>query len=156
MAISELDAISKLAENCGFHLDIVQEANRSFAYIWVARLDSEAMAPDAFLLAWQAADELDIIALGTADNARRLGLARALVGELLQFANLNAMQRILLEVRTSNTAARCLYHSLGFQTGRTREAYYSEPMEDGIEMSLTVTMRCATPTRNHKCLETQE
>ena len=136
MANSEVDAISSLGKDCGFHLDIAQERDRNFAHIWVARLDSRSTSPDAFLLAWQAADELDIIAVGTAENARRLGLAKALVAELLQFARQQALRTILLEVRKSNLAAMALYQYFGFQTGRIREAYYSEPTEDGIEMSL--------------------
>src|ERR1039457_4478723 len=113
MTTAEVDAIAELANECGFHLDMALELERKFAHIWVARSNSDSIRPDAFLLAWQAADELDIIALGTAANARRLGLARALVGELLQFAVNNAMHRLLLEVRNSNAAAIHLYHSLG-------------------------------------------
>ena len=138
MTTSEVDAIGELAIQCGFHLELALEMERKFAHIWVARFDADSIRPDAFLLAWQAADELDIIALGTAAYARRLGLARALVGELLQFAVNNAMHRLLLEVRNSNAAAIHLYQSLGFQTGRIREAYYSDPTEDGIEMSLII------------------
>ncbi len=145
MTTAEVDAVSELANECGFHLDVPLELERKFAYIWVARSNSDSTRPEAFLLAWQAADEMDIIALGTTANARRLGLARALVGELLQFAVNNAMHRLLLEVRNSNAAAIHLYRALGFQTGRTREAYYSDPTEDGIEMSLIIdTLGCNT------------
>ncbi len=154
MAISEIDALSKLAKDCGFHLDITQESERNFAHIWVAHLNPDSKTPDAFLLAWQAADEMDIIAIGTANHARRLGLARALVGKLLQFAVNNSMRRLLLEVRDSNTAAIQLYHSLGFQMGRIREAYYSEPTEDGIEMSLTIDNSvCAIASGDNQSLE---
>lgn len=138
MANSEVDAISSLAQDCGFHLDIAQERARNFAHVWVARLDSESKSPDAFLLAWQAADELDVIAVGTKEIARRFGLARALVAELLQFARQQALRIVLLEVRKSNLAAMGLYQSFGFQTGRIREAYYSDPTEDGVEMSLVI------------------
>ena len=157
MTTAEVDAISELAHECGFHLDIALELERKFAHIWVARFDSDSIRPNAFLLAWQAADELDIIALGTAANARRLGLARALVAELLQFAVNNAMDRILLEVRNSNAAAIHLYQSRGFQPGRIREAYYSDPTEDGIEMSLIIdTLGCNKPMSDSQCLEVRK
>jgi ribosomal-protein-alanine N-acetyltransferase len=138
MAIGEVDAVANLAADCGFHLDPARELQRSFAHIWVARLDSSAPAPDAFVLAWQAADELDIIALCTKFVVRRQGLAKALVRELLQFAVTRELRCVTLEVRNSNTAALQLYRSFGFQAGRVRENYYSEPTEDGIEMSLVI------------------
>lgn len=138
MVACEVDAVGNLAKDCGFGLQLAQEFGRSFARIWVARLDTDAAEPDAFLLAWQAADELDVIALGTAEHARRQGLARGLVGELLRFAVHDQMRRVILEVRSSNEAALRLYRSLGFQAGRLREDYYSEPTEDGLEMSLVI------------------
>ncbi len=138
MVACEVDAIGTLAKAAGFNLQIAQELARSFAHIWVARLDAETANPDAFLLAWQAADELDVIALGTAERARRQGLAGALVAELLRFAVHNHVCRVILEVRCSNQAALRLYRSRGFQVGRLRENYYSEPTEDGLEMSLAI------------------
>jgi ribosomal protein S18 acetylase RimI-like enzyme len=156
MAMSEVDAVGKLAKDCGFHVDMVQESARSFAHVWVARLDSESKSPDAFLLAWQAADAMDIIALGTACASRRLGLAKALVTELLQFSVNNQMRHLLLEVRSSNTVAIQLYQAFGFQAGRIREAYYSEPTEDGIEMSCAVdNLVCAKSAADARNLETR-
>ena len=144
MVACEVDAVGSLAKACGFNLQIAQELTRSFAHLWVARLDVTSPDPDAFLLAWQAADELDVIAVGTAAHARRLGLAKALVAELLRFAALHHLRRILLEVRSSNEAALGLYRSLGFQEGRLREDYYSEPTEDGLEMSLAIDESAST------------
>ena len=157
MAICEVDAVSKLAKDCGFHLEIAQEFERRFAHLWVGRLEPTASAPDAFLLAWQAADELDVIALGTAAEARCQGLARALVDELLQFAARTNMRRVILEVRSSNQAALRLYESFGFQTGRIREDYYSDPIEDGIEMSLAIDETASAIAANeYRCLEASE
>jgi ribosomal-protein-alanine N-acetyltransferase len=136
LAVSEVDTVARLAEDCGFHLDPTQELERNYAYFWVARDDDAAPQPDAFLLAWQAADELEVIALATSASARRLGLARALISELLKHARAEGVRRVLLEVRKSNDPALNLYHSYGFVIGRTREDYYSNPTEDGVEMSL--------------------
>ena len=136
LAVSEVDAIAKLADECGFQIDPAQELQRGFARLWVARARDDAPMPDAFLLAWQAADEFDIIALGTASNARRRGLARSLIAEMLGSAHKLGLRRVLLEARASNWAAINLYQSLRFVVGRTREGYYSNPTEDGVEMSL--------------------
>jgi [ribosomal protein S18]-alanine N-acetyltransferase len=138
LATSEVDAIDKLANDCGFHLDAANELKRCFAHVWVARVHADSIDPGAFLLAWQAADELDIIALGTAPVLRRSGLARALVAEALRYASESRLRRVLLEVRVSNVAALGLYQSYGFIMGRQRKEYYSNPTEDGVEMSLEI------------------
>jgi [ribosomal protein S18]-alanine N-acetyltransferase len=136
LAVTEVDAIAKLADECGFQIDPAQELQRGFAHFWVARLSDDAPTPDAFLLAWRAADEFDVIALGTLPTARRRGLARSLIAEMLGSAHKLGLRRVLLEARASNWAAINLYQVHGFVVGRTREAYYSNPTEDGVEMSL--------------------
>lgn len=158
LAASEVDAIDKLANECGFHLDVGNELKRSFAHIWVASVEAHSTAPQAFLLAWQAADELDIIALGTTPAVRRSGLARALVAELLRHASENLLRRVLLEVRVSNLAALQLYQSCGFIAGRRRAQYYSNPTEDGVEMSLEIDCSGLDVLTSHasRCLEAQE
>ena len=41
---------------------------------------------------------------------------------------------VILEVRASNDAARCLYTQYGFETISLRKDYYKEPMEHGLTM----------------------
>ena len=155
---SEVDATSRLAHDCGFHLDLVAELKRSFAHIWVARLTDDALEPEAFMLAWQAASEIDVIAVGTSKLKRRHGLARGLVAELLRFAIHHGLERALLEVRVSNAAALSLYQSFGFVLGRQREQYYSNPTEDGVEMSLDLkcTSLAVSTSQAPRCLEALE
>jgi ribosomal-protein-alanine N-acetyltransferase len=67
-----------------------------------------------------------------ATPARRRGLATQLVREFLRQATSAGAERVFLEVRESNLAARRLYEKLRFaKTGR-RRAYYQEPEEDAI------------------------
>ena len=154
MTARDVDAVDKLAKECGFHIEADKELARSFARCWVARLHSDSLQPEAFILAWQAADELDVIAVGTATGARRRGLGRALVEWLLSYAVEVRVRRVILEVRCSNLAALNLYRSLGFQEGRVREDYYSEPTEDGIEMSREINEHANAPSLgNEPCLE---
>jgi ribosomal-protein-alanine N-acetyltransferase len=136
MTSQEVDAVSALAEVCGFCLDIAEEHARRFAHIWVARLDPGTPDVDAFLLAWQAADEFDIIALAARQDVRRRGLARALMHRLLLDAASLGVRHVSLEVRGSNSAAIGLYRNLGFEVSRVRRGYYSGPVEDGLEMIL--------------------
>jgi ribosomal-protein-alanine N-acetyltransferase len=49
-------------------------------------------------------------------------------------ANRLGIQKITLEVRDSNTAARNLYEKLGFVSVGRRKRYYSDNNEDAIIM----------------------
>lgn len=77
-------------------------------------------------------DELEITNVATHPSARRRGIGRALVGELLEFSRQNAVVRVTLEVRTSNAPAIALYQSLGFAPCGIRKNFYSNPREDGL------------------------
>jgi tRNA threonylcarbamoyladenosine biosynthesis protein TsaB len=103
----------------------------------IALVASEEGEPCAFLIARQAADEAEIIALGTRPFARRQGAARALV-ERLQAEILEKNARaIFIEVASSNEPGRRLYRGLGFISAGTRENYYEKPggrREDAIVM----------------------
>ncbi|MDX2179443.1 MAG: GNAT family N-acetyltransferase [Bryobacteraceae bacterium] len=71
--------------------------------------------------------EFEILNLAVAPEARRRGLARALVADALSLGG-----RWFLEVRESNAAARALYGSLGFREIGERRAYYNDPPEKAI------------------------
>jgi [ribosomal protein S18]-alanine N-acetyltransferase len=137
MQPSEATFVDALAAETGFHLDIDAELRRGFARIWVASVESASRCPDAFLLAWIAADELHIIAVGTRPDQRRTGLARRLVATMLEFAKTTRTRLVILEVRRSNRAALALYRGFGFSVSRLRRGYYADPEEDGIEMQLS-------------------
>ncbi|CAN5558817.1 hypothetical protein BH10PSE7_BH10PSE7_29740 [soil metagenome] len=76
--------------------------------------------PAAFLLARRAADETEILAIGTRPFARRRGFARALLNHL----GADAPGSIFIEVAEHNRAARALYATLGFVQAGLRKAYY--------------------------------
>lgn len=71
-------------------------------------------------------------------DSRRLGLGRALVEYLLQFAREASAARVFLEVRESNQSARGLYLKLGFRETGRRPAYYSHPVEDAITYEIVI------------------
>jgi [ribosomal protein S18]-alanine N-acetyltransferase len=76
--------------------------------------------------------ECEILNLAVAPEARRRGLATALIEELIA----ERPGTLFLEVRSSNAAARNLYAHLGFAEVGLRPGYYSSPPEDGIVMRL--------------------
>jgi [ribosomal protein S18]-alanine N-acetyltransferase len=67
---------------------------------------------------------------------RRSGLGTQLLAALLTEARAQGCQRMLLEVRESNLAARRLYEKHRFQEAGRRPGYYGNPPEDAVIMQL--------------------
>lgn len=63
---------------------------------------------------------------------RRRGIARALLGSLMNTGRADGIERFTLEVRRSNESAIALYHSLGFLQEGVRRGYYESPREDAL------------------------
>jgi ribosomal-protein-alanine N-acetyltransferase len=78
--------------------------------------------------------ELRRIAVSPA--ARRSGLARSLLGALIDHARRHGCERIELEVAAGNVAARELYRAHGFCTVGRRVAYYRDPPDDALLLNL--------------------
>ena len=125
--------IRELARHSKAGFDPEEELGRSWARIWVVRLEPGAQ-PAGFALIWHAADEVHLLDLAVDPDARRRGVARALVGRVLTYARENQARLVLLEVRQSNDAARALYRSAGFSENGVRRGYYSDNGEDAVEM----------------------
>jgi tRNA threonylcarbamoyl adenosine modification protein YeaZ/ribosomal-protein-alanine acetyltransferase len=68
-------------------------------------------------------------------EARRRGVARALVEDLLARALALGVTTIGLEVRVSNFEAQALYRALGFRLAGLRHGYYRDTGEDALIMT---------------------
>jgi ribosomal-protein-alanine N-acetyltransferase len=141
---SDLPRLRELATFSGAGFDLEAELARPWARVFVART-GEGGEPVGFALAWRAADELHLLDLAVAPEARRRGLARALVDALIREARAGDARLILLEVRQSNAPALALYRSTGFFEHGVRRAYYSDNGEDAVEMRLTLTPETPHP-----------
>ncbi|HUE46622.1 MAG TPA: tRNA (adenosine(37)-N6)-threonylcarbamoyltransferase complex dimerization subunit type 1 TsaB [Aestuariivirgaceae bacterium] len=110
----------------------------------VALLAFAAAEPDrpaGFALARRAADEAEIISIGTDPTFRRRGIARRLVGGLADRLIGTGAQALFIEVAAGNEAARALYQSLGFAPAGLRKGYYARagsPADDAIVMRLAL------------------
>lgn len=71
-------------------------------------------------------------------DARRQGVAQALVSELIRHAQAQSCDFITLEVRPSNTPAIALYKKLGFAEAGRRRRFYRDPEEDALLLTLTL------------------
>lgn len=90
----------------------------------------------AYLVAWLLVDEVHIANIAVAPAFRHRGLARRLLRHTLQRAAKDGMRYATLEVRVSNSAARALYESFGFEVAGRRKRYYRDNQEDALSMRL--------------------
>ena len=104
--------------------------------LWVVEDDG---AIRGFLVARFTASECELENLAVAVGHRRRGFGLQLVQTLIAAARQRNVDRILLEVRESNAAARALYQKVGFQLSGRRNAYYSHPHEDALLFAFTCT-----------------
>ena len=80
------------------------------------------------------ADEAELLNIAVSGSFRGRGIGQELLTKVLSKASQKGTQRMLLEVRKSNTSAINLYHKNGFVELGERKNYYSNPKEDAIIM----------------------
>ena len=89
-----------------------------------------------YICAWMVFEEIRFLNLAVHPEFRRMGLARHLISQAITTGIEEGCCRGMLEVRSSNQAARNLYESFHFQPYATRKSYYTNPTEDAMLMTL--------------------
>jgi ribosomal-protein-alanine N-acetyltransferase len=92
----------------------------------------EELGIAGFLVAASESADWEIENVVIQEGARRRGMGRALILDLLARARKENANSVQLEVRESNVPARQLYLNLGFRQIARRPRYYSHPEEDAI------------------------
>jgi ribosomal-protein-alanine N-acetyltransferase len=87
-----------------------------------------------FVVFWLVHDELHILNIASAVEARRRGIGRALMLEASAAARARGAALSTLEVRRSNAPAIALYLSLDYRQVGIRPNYYADEGEDAIVM----------------------
>lgn len=87
-----------------------------------------------YLCLWEVADELHITNIAVHPQARRRGIGRQMLAEVLSDARRRSLRLVALEVRPSNAEARALYDSFGFRVVGRRRGYYYDTGEDALVM----------------------
>ena len=87
-----------------------------------------------YMLAWLTAGTGHIGNLAVVPGERRRGVARRLLGDLLERAGVLGIRTLVLEVRVSNFAAQALYRAHGFRLAGLRRGYYRDTGEDALIM----------------------
>jgi len=88
-----------------------------------------------FLVARRMADEMEVLNLAVGAAFRRRGVASRLLEAALQRGRASGAKRVFLEVRGSNAGAIAFYMRLGFARAGLRPQYYSDPPEDALVLS---------------------
>lgn len=81
-------------------------------------------------------DEGYITNVAVSPDARRQGIARALIAKLTDEARAAGLAFVTLEVRASNVPAIALYEGAGFGRVGVRKNFYTAPTEDAALMTL--------------------
>lgn len=81
-------------------------------------------------------DEGYITNVAVSPDARRQGIARALIAKLTDEARAAGLAFVTLEVRASNAPAIALYEGAGFGRVGVRKNFYTAPTEDAVLMTL--------------------
>jgi len=103
--------------------------------LFVAEVDGRVAGFVAVAVVMEEA-ELESIVVGA--EHRRQGVGMALSVAMRGWAREQGAERVQLEVRVRNAAARALYTRLGFEENGLRAKYYSNPPEDAVLMSLSL------------------
>lgn len=69
-------------------------------------------------------DELELLVVGVKANWKKCGLAKTMLSHVLDTARSIGFSKVVLEVRSSNVAAKSLYEKLGFRQDGVRTDYY--------------------------------
>jgi ribosomal-protein-alanine N-acetyltransferase len=96
--------------------------------------DGEELVGYMLYQVWE--EEMELHTIAVDPERRRQGIARKMIAFMKEDATARAVERIFLQVRPSNEAARSLYQSFGFNVIGVRRGYYRDNLEDAFVMRL--------------------
>lgn len=102
------------------------------AFITVAE-DNGILA--GYCIVYYVMDEAEIARIAVDENFRRQGIGVKLLSHTFLCCQEKQIERVLLEVRESNEAARAFYTKHGFREDGIRKDFYEQPKEHAVLMS---------------------
>ena len=141
MALEDLDRIMEIEKDGFAHPWSADLLRREMMHDWSTILlatERRGMAEAilGFVVFWLVHDELHVLNIATALEARRRGVGWALMEEAATRARQAGAILATLEVRRSNQGAIALYRALGYRQVGVRPNYYADEGEDAIGMVL--------------------
>jgi ribosomal-protein-alanine acetyltransferase len=137
---TDLEQIMAIEKAC-FGNDAWSKANMKSELLaphttYVVAEDDGALIGYAGLSKLASATSADIQTIAVSDSHRGLGIGRALMNSLLEFASKQGAKEVFLEVREDKPTPQNLYNSLGFAEIDRRENYYQPDGVAAIVMRL--------------------
>lgn len=137
--LNDIDNIYNLQENRN-HLLISKESLKSDLsstsnIYFVAKIDNKIIGCIGYSILY---DHIDISILITHINYLNKGVASALLKKLIQYSKENNIEKIFLEVRSSNHKAIKLYEKYNFKQISIRKNYYKDTNEDALVYMLEI------------------
>lgn len=143
--VKNLEIISARKENIE---EIYKIETESFSDPWsISCLEDEILSESScflvaisskeilgYILGKTVLENADILKLATKPQFKHFGIAKRLLNEFIRSAAKLKIQKVVLEVRVSNTAAINLYKNTGFRVISTRKGFYSSPKENAYLM----------------------
>ena len=111
---------------------LLNEINNPLATYFLAEYESEIVGYIGF---YKVINEADIVKIAVDKKFGQKGIAKNLLAYVLNYASLNGIEAITLEVNAKNTPAIKLYKSFGFLQNGIRPRYY-EGVDDAILFKL--------------------
>ena len=136
MSMAHIDDVTKLEKICFpedawtktmFKGEICNDATH---YI-VCTVDDKIVGYGGF---WYTLDGADITNVAVHPDFRRMGLGEKILKYMIDLASKLGADKMMLEVRKSNEAARALYEKNGFESISIRKRYYADNGEDAVIM----------------------
>ncbi len=103
----------------------------SFPFVIVHKFQRRIIG---YIVFWCIKDRAQINNIAVHPDFRRMGIAEAVMRQVLDQIKKAEAGLVTLEVRPSNVAARSLYKKLDFEVLGIRENYYHDPPEDALIM----------------------
>ena len=119
---------------------IERELGHSWSRVLLA-CDTDASGGErvlGYIVFWIVHDEVHVLNVATALEARRRGVGRALMEAAEEEGRFRGTRLSTLEVRRSNAGAIALYRESGYRQVGIRPKYYAEENEDAIVMVKTL------------------
>jgi ribosomal-protein-alanine N-acetyltransferase len=133
----DVDRVMEIEQDGFLHPWSRELIERELGHAWSQLLLAEDEAGGAvlgYIVFWIVHDEVHVLNVATALEARRRGVGRALMDAAEDEGRRRGCRLSTLEVRRPNAPALALYRAIGYRQVGIRPNYYAEEREDAIVM----------------------
>lgn len=145
MTPGDVSAVAAIEKECfsrpwseAAFADAVKDTNAVFLVAEAVQESAKTFVTAGYAGMYVSSPEGEITNVAVAEKFRNQGTGKKLVEAMKQWAKEHGLERIVLEVRSSNEPARHVYQSAGFVRLGIRKNFYQFPREDADIMECVV------------------